>query len=148
MILKWCQFSIVQLAVVVGDAGGWDALLCATLWMYTILCPLLRPLSQLVVLLSPVRLPRLHSVSRYISYYHTLVTAQSPNAVHLTCLCPTCSQATLAHYWPLLPHYFPLPSSHPNSCQPKQPNPHPPAICPFAHLPTLDHLPICPFAHT
>jgi len=64
------SFSLLQLGALVGAAGGWDALLTVALWTVAIICPVLRPLSQLCVLLSPTPLVRLHVLSRYISFYH------------------------------------------------------------------------------
>ena len=66
------EFSLLQLSMQVGSAWGWDLLLAATMWTFVVLCPLLRPLTQLIVLLSPARLPALHVLSRYLSFYHAL----------------------------------------------------------------------------
>ena len=124
------EFSLLQLAMVVGDAGGWDTLLIATLWTYTILCPLLRPLSQLVVLYSPVKLPRLHAISRYISCYHTLVitarcalrfprAASLPTPLQLPALGPS-----------VISHQPPATSQSATSHQPSTLNPQPSTLNP------------------
>ena len=66
------EFSLLQLSMQLGSAWGWDLLLAATMWTFVVLCPLLRPTTQLVVLLSPIQLPSLHGLSRYLSFYHAL----------------------------------------------------------------------------
>ena len=71
------DFSLLQLSAQVGGSGAgprtaWDGLLSVTFSTFVIICPLLRPVTQLGVLLSPSRLPYLEALSRYLSFFHAL----------------------------------------------------------------------------
>jgi len=69
------EYSLVQLGLLAGQAGGWDYLMATTFWVFVIVCPLLRGASLLVLLLWPLSHAaalRLHRASRYASYYFAL----------------------------------------------------------------------------
>ena len=69
------EYSLVQLGLLAGQAGGWDYLMATTFWVFVIVCPLLRGASLLVLLLAPFSRAaalRLHRASRYASYYFAL----------------------------------------------------------------------------
>ena len=66
------DFSLLQLGIIASESGGMNGLLGIMLWIFVILCPLLRPMTQLVVLLSSKPRKLLHEVSRYISFYYAL----------------------------------------------------------------------------
>lgn len=66
-------FSLVDLARLAAGPGGWDYLLSGTFWAFIIICPLLRGITQLIVLVMPLSRANarcVHRVSRAISYYY------------------------------------------------------------------------------
>ena len=69
------EYTLLQLGMLAGQAGGWDYLMATTFWIFIVVCPLLRSLSLLALLLLPLRhdaAVRLHLASRYVSYYWAL----------------------------------------------------------------------------
>lgn len=67
------SYSVVDLARLAGAPGGWDYLLSATFWLFVIICPVLRGLTELALLLAPMKHATavlVHRVSRALSYYY------------------------------------------------------------------------------
>ena len=68
------QVSMIQMGVLAGAAGGWDYLMATTYWSFCIVCPVVRPLSLLLLLHAPLGKwrPLLHRLSRYLSYFYAI----------------------------------------------------------------------------
>ena len=69
------RWSLLEIAALSGQAGGWDSLMSATFWAFTVVCPVLRSTSLLALLVLPMPLAaarRLARISRYLSYYYAL----------------------------------------------------------------------------
>jgi len=69
------EYRLLDLAMLAVGRGGWDYLLSATFWIFIVICPLLRGITQLALLVLPLPLPlarKLHRLSRSISYYYAL----------------------------------------------------------------------------
>jgi len=69
------QYSLLDMGILSGQAGGWDNIMAITFWVFIIIAPVFRAMSQLCLLLLPMRrcsFVLLHRVSRYISYYYAI----------------------------------------------------------------------------
>ena len=114
------EYSLVQLGTLAAQAGGWDYLMASTFWVFIIVCPLLRGLSLLVLLLCPLRpaaASRLHRASRYVSYYFALeVMLLAVPLIH-NAMGPMTANILSAKNFPLcksLNHIYPNPPGEPS----------------------------------
>ena len=66
-------YSMLDLGVLCASTGGWALIMSLTFWLFIVICPLLRGLTLLQLLLVPMTeaaAKRLHAVSRAVSYYY------------------------------------------------------------------------------
>ena len=66
-------YTVLDLARLAASPGGWDYLLSATFWLFIVICPMLRGMSQMLLLIAPLPMhaaKALHRASRACSYYY------------------------------------------------------------------------------
>uniref|UniRef100_A0A7S0P3N4 Uncharacterized protein n=1 Tax=Calcidiscus leptoporus TaxID=127549 RepID=A0A7S0P3N4_9EUKA len=67
------EYNMLRLAMMAAQAGGLDYFMSATFWVFIVVCPTLRPLTQLLLLLVPLRRStqrQLHRISRHMASYY------------------------------------------------------------------------------
>jgi len=67
------SYNMIKLAKMAAQAGGLDYFMSATFWVFIVICPTLRPVTQLILLhvpMTPKRQRSLHTLSRHVAAYY------------------------------------------------------------------------------